>query len=399
MPLVLEKGFAEDRLIAEIVAEEGMFIEIRRRLHANPELGADVDETADFVAGLLRDWGYSVYTGIGGMGVVAQLKLGTSKRTIGIRADMDALPIFEQTGLPYASRTPGKMHACGHDGHTAILLAAAKHIARSRSFNGTLNLIFQPDEENLGGARRMIEDGLFKRFPCDAVYALHNGPGIPVGQFVVKDGDMLAGSDIATIKLTGVGGHGAMPDKTRDPIVAAGSLIMALQTIVARNLAATDTGVVSIGAIHAGATHNVIPESVELMLNIRSTSPEIRERIEARVRGIVEAQAQCFGVEASIHYKQLVPVVMNAESPTALARGVASAIVGPENVLHDTKSVLASEDFAWMAQAVPGSYVFIGNGVGQWGGCMCHNPKYDFNDRIISLGATYWVKVVETYLQ
>ncbi|MFM0360783.1 M20 aminoacylase family protein [Paraburkholderia sediminicola] len=395
---IVEADLQSTGPIADVVADEQTFVDLRRQIHAHPETGFDVVNTAELVARLLKEWGYDVHTGIGGTGVVGQLKLGNGTRKIGIRADMDALPIHEQTHLPYASRIPGKMHACGHDGHTAILLAAAKHLATSRGFNGTLNLIFQPDEENLCGARRMIEEGLFERFPCDAVYALHNGPGIPVGQVVVKTGGVTAASDVATVTLTGVGGHGAMPDRARDPIVAAGSLIMALQTIVSRNLPASEVGVVSIGGIHAGATHNVIPETVKLLLNMRSTNPEMRERIEKRVHEIVTLQAQCFGVEASIDYKRLVPVVVNAEAPTTLARNVLTDLVGAANVLTDTKGMMGSEDFAWMSDAVPGCYVVIGNGVGEWGGCMVHNPKYDFNDRIISLGASYWVKLVEAYL-
>ncbi|MDE1179296.1 M20 aminoacylase family protein [Paraburkholderia sp.] len=395
---VLEADTTSAQLVEAIVADAPRFTEIRRRIHAHPETGFDVVNTAGLVAGLLREWGYDVHTGIGGTGVVGQLRAGSGTRSIGIRADMDALPIHEQTQLPYASKIAGKMHACGHDGHTAILLAAAKYLAETRAFDGTLNLIFQPDEENLCGARRMIEDGLFERFPCDAVYALHNGPGIPVGQVVVKTGGVTAASDVATVTLKGVGGHGAMPDKARDPIVAAGSLIMALQTIVSRNLPASEVGVVSIGGIHAGATHNVIPDTVQLLLNMRSTNPEIRERIERRVQEIVTLQAQCFGVEATIEYKRLVPVVVNAEEPTAIARDVLTEIVGSPNVLTDSKAVMGSEDFAWMSEAVPGCYVMIGNGVGEWGGCMVHNPKYDFNDRIISLGASYWVKLVEKYL-
>ncbi|WP_234775543.1 M20 aminoacylase family protein [Paraburkholderia tropica] len=399
MPLVLERGFHEERLVPEVVADEEVFIEIRQRIHANPELGAEVAGTASLVAELLEQWGYDVHTGIGGHGVVGQLKRGSGVHTLGIRADMDALPIVETTGLPYASRIEGKMHACGHDGHTAILLAAAKHLATSASFNGTLNLIFQPDEENLCGARRMIEDGLFERFPCDAVYALHNGPGIPVGQMVIKPGAVTAASDIATVTLNGVGGHGAMPEQARDPIVATGALIMALQTIVSRNLAAREVGVVSIGAIHGGATHNVIPASVKVLLNMRSTTNEVRERIESRIREIVTLQAQTFGVDASIDYRNLVPVVTNAERPTEIARQVAVQLVGEESVLADTGGVMGSEDFAWMSQAVPACYVLLGNGVGEWGGCMCHNPKYEFNDRIISLGASLWVRLVETCLQ
>ncbi|MGI4815283.1 MAG: M20 aminoacylase family protein [Janthinobacterium lividum] len=391
-------NFKMAELVPEVVAQQQQFIDIRHRIHAHPETGFDVVDTAALVAGLLEEWGYQVHTGIGGTGVVGQLKRGNGTRKLGIRADMDALPIHEQTQLPYASKIAGKMHACGHDGHTAILLAAARQLAQSRTFDGTLNLIFQPDEENLCGAKRMIEDGLFERFPCDAVYALHNGPGVPVGEFVVKSGGVTAASDRATVTLTGVGGHGAMPDKARDPIVAAASVIMALQTIVSRNLPASEVGVVSVGGIHAGATHNVIPESATLLLNMRSTNPEIRDRIEARVREIVTLQAQSFGVQATIDYQRLVPVVVNAEEPTALARKVLTDLVGAENVHSESKGMMGSEDFAWMSEVLPGCYVVIGNGVGEWGGCMVHNPKYDFNDSIISLGASYWVKLAETYL-
>lgn len=395
----MSRGFDEQCLIPEIVARQEWFIDIRRRLHAHPELGAEVGQTAALVAECLEGWGYEVYRNVGGHGVVARLRRGNGRRSIGIRADMDALPISETTGLPYASKFDDRMHACGHDGHTAILLAAAWYLARHGSFNGTLHLIFQPDEENLSGARRMIEDGVFERFPCDSVFALHNAPGIPVGQFVVQDGSTMAASDIATVTLTGVGGHGAMPERSSDPIVAAGALILALQTIVSRNLAARDVGVVSIGAIHGGTTHNVIPDSVRLLLNIRSTSAEVRSRIEQRVQEIVTAQATSFGVGASIDYTNLVPVVMNAQEPSALARRVTVGMVGRDNVHDNPGALLGSEDFAWISHAVPACYVLIGNGVGKLGGCMCHNAGYDFNDTILALGASFWVRLVNTYLR
>jgi hippurate hydrolase len=384
-------------LIPQIVANEARFVEIRHSIHANPELGFDTLATAELVAGLLRQWGYEVHTGIGGPGLVGRLKNGDGSRTIGLRADMDALPIQEQTGLPYASKVAGNMHACGHDGHTTMLLAAARHLAETRSFNGTLNLIFQPDEENLCGARRMIEDGLFERFPCEAVFAMHNRPTTPVGKFLVDNGPTSAASDVAKVTLTGFGGHGAMPERTRDPIVAAGSLIMALQTIVSRNLGAAEAGVVSIGSIHAGTTPNIIPQSVTLSLNIRSTTPKVRTTIEKRIREIVEGQAQAFGMRAEIEYQNLVPVLINADVPTDFARMVLADLVGPENILPGA-GLVVSEDFAWMAEAVPGCYVRIGNGLGEEGGCMVHNPKYDFNDKITSLGATYFVNLVESWL-
>lgn len=374
------------------------FVALRRHLHAHPELGADVPETAALVAALLRRWGYEVHEGIGGQGVVGRLRQGTGPRSIGIRADMDALPIAEATGLAYASRVPGAMHACGHDGHTTILLAAAWQLARSRRFDGTLMLIFQPDEEGLTGAKRMVGDGLFDRFPVDAVYALHNGPGIPVGTIVAVEGPTSLASDIATITLTGRGGHGAMPDKARDPVVAAAAIVMALQTVVSRNLPAGETGVVSIGAIHAGTTHNVIPETAELKLNIRSADAGIRERIEARIRAIVAGQAAAFDVTAAIDYRHLVPAVVNTPDETALLRQVAAGIVGETNVLTTLPGIAGSEDFAWMAAGRRACYAVIGNGVGSVGGCMIHNPGYDFNDAALETGISLWVNLVETTL-
>ena len=375
------------------------FVGIRRQIHAQPELGFEVGATSKLVATLLAEWGYEVHTGIGKSGVVGQFKRGSGARRLGIRADMDALPITEATGLPYASRVPGKMHACGHDGHTAILLAAARAIADQPEFDGTLNLIFQPDEENLCGARAMIEDGLFERFPCDAIFALHNMPGVPAGSFRVLPGPVSLSSDVADVTVRGVGGHGAMPHRARDPIAAAAAIVTALQTVVARNVAPDDTAVVSVGFIRGGATHNVIPEAVTLGLNVRAARPETRALVEQRIREIVALTAQAHGVEAEIDYRQLTPPMVNAEAETLLAQRVCTELVGADNVVTQApKGLNGSEDFAWMLNAVPGCYLILGNGEGEFGGCMVHNPGYDFNDAVLPLGAAAWVRLVQTYL-
>ncbi|MDF3884152.1 M20 aminoacylase family protein [Cupriavidus basilensis] len=386
-------------LLPQIQIDADTFIGIRRQIHAQPELGFEVGATSKLVATLLESWGYEVHTGIGKSGVVGQLKVGNGTRRLGIRADMDALPIVEATGLPYASKNQGKMHACGHDGHTAILLAAAKALADSRDFDGTLNLIFQPDEENLCGARAMIEDGLFERFPCDAVFALHNMPGVPAGSFRVLPGPVSLSSDVADVTIKGVGGHGAMPHRARDPIAASAAIVTALQTVVARNVAPDDTAVLSVGFIRGGATHNVIPESVTLGLNVRAARPETRALVEQRIREIVSLTAQAHGVEAHIDYRQLTPPMVNTESETRLAQQVCSELVGADKVVTQApKGLNGSEDFAWMLNEVPGCYLILGNGEGEFGGCMVHNPGYDFNDQVLPLGAACWVRLAQTYL-
>ncbi|MDF3836431.1 M20 family metallopeptidase [Cupriavidus basilensis] len=386
-------------LLPAIQIDAETFIGIRRQIHAQPELGFEVGATSKLVATLLESWGFEVHTGIGKSGVVGQLKLGNGRRRLGIRADMDALPVVEATGLPYASRIPGKMHACGHDGHTAILLAAAKALADSRDFDGTLNLIFQPDEENLCGARAMIEDGLFERFPCDAVFALHNMPGVPAGTFRVLPGPVSLSSDVADVTIKGVGGHGAMPHRARDPIAASAAIVTALQTVVARNVAPDDTAVLSVGFIRGGATHNVIPESVTLGLNVRAARPETRALVEQRIREIVSLSAQAHGVEAHIDYRQLTPPMVNTQAETTLAQQVCTELVGADKVVTQApKGLNGSEDFAWMLNEVPGCYLILGNGEGEFGGCMVHNPGYDFNDQVLPLGAACWVRLAQTYL-
>lgn len=374
------------------------FIRIRRDIHAHPELGGDTPRTAALVAELLAGWGYQVHTRVGGQGVVGVLKRGEGTRTLGIRADMDALPILEKNGLPWASRHTGTMHACGHDGHTATLLAAAEQLARS-TFNGTLNLIFQPDEEGLAGARQMLDDGLFSRFPCDAVYAFHNMPGLPVGQAVVQAGGFMASSERVTITLTGRGGHGAMPERAIDPTPALASLVMALQTVVSRNLAADEAAVISVGTIQAGTAYNIIPETAQLTLSVRTTAPEVRERIERRIGEIVDGQCAAFGVSAQVDYRLLAPVLVNSEEQSLRMAEVARQVLGAANVLERMPvRLMGSEDFAWMLQARPGCYFVLGNGQGEFTGCSVHNDHYDFNDEVIALGAACWVKLVESYL-
>ena len=386
-------------LIPDIVASADEFIALRHRIHRHPEIGFEEVATSQLVADCLRSWGYAVTTGIGGTGVVGQLKVGNGSKRLGIRADMDALPITETTGLPYASEIDGKMHACGHDGHTATLLAAAKYLAQTRQFDGTLNLIFQPAEEGLGGAARMIAEGLFDTFPCDAIFSLHNAPSLPVGQFALRAGAMAASSDSVTITLRGKGGHGAMPHFSQDPIVAAASIVMGLQTIVSRNIDAAETVVVTVGSIQAGSAPNVIPDSAKLLLTIRSLAVPVQTLIEERLRKLVKHQAESFNVSAEIVYKPISRVVVNTPDETAFARQVLTEMVGASHVIPMPTGLLGSEDFSWMLEQVPGCYVLLGNGVGQHGGCMIHNPGYDFNDAALVVGASYWGRLTEAFLR
>lgn len=385
-------------LIPEIEASLSEFTAIRQHIHQYPELGFEENETSRLVADYLRQWGYEVHEGVGGTGVVGVMKVGSGERTIGIRADMDALPIQEDNNLAHQSRHPGKMHACGHDGHTAILLCAARYLAEKKPFNGTLNLIFQPAEETLGGALGMIEDGLFERFPCDAVYALHNAPGLPVGAFSVTAGTLAASSDEVTIRLIGVGGHGAMPNLAKDPIVAASNLVLALQTIVSRNVAATETAVITVGSLHAGEAANVIPVDATLKLSVRANLPEIRALLKKRIGEVTHSIAAAYDMELEYTFNERVSTLFNSDAETALAHSVISDLVGPKNIVTGGKGGLGSEDFAWMLERKPGCYVGLGNGNSGPCGCSVHNPGYDFNDSAIPYGASYWARLVQAYL-
>lgn len=377
----------------------GEFIQLRRDIHRHPELAFEEHRTSDLVAAKLQSWGYQVHRGLGGTGVVGTLQHGSSARKLGIRADMDALPIQEATGAEWASTRQGLMHACGHDGHTAMLLAAAKAIADEPRFDGTLNLIFQPAEEGGGGAVRMMDDGLFEHHPCDAVFAMHNMPGTPVGHFVFREGAAMASSDYATIRIHGTGGHGAMPHRAADPLVAAASIVMALQTIVARNVDPLHTAVVTVGALHAGQANNVIPALATLELSVRALDPQVRQLLEQRIKALVTAQAESFGVRAEVDWRQGYCVLVNHAEQTDLARQVALGLVGPERVTLNGPPLTGSEDFAFMLEKVPGSYLLIGNGDSDSAGaCMVHNPGYDFNDDNIATGSAYWVALVQAYL-
>ena len=377
------------------------FIAVRRDIHRHPEMGYKEYRTSDLVAEQLSAWGYQVTRGLGGTGVVGQLKKGTGTKSIGIRADMDALPIEEATGLPYASCKVGIMHACGHDGHTAMLLSAAKHIAEQGVFSGTVNLIFQPAEEGLGGAKKMTEDGLFQQFPCQAIFAMHNMPGQPQGHLVLRDGSAMASSDYVTITLHGKGGHGAMPHLAADPVVAGSAIVMGLQSIVARNVDPQQMAIITVGAFQAGVANNVIPQTATLRLSVRSLDRDVRMLLEQRITELVHAQAQSYGVTADIDYQRGYPVLVNHPAETDFARTVAEELVGPARVLRQGPALTGSEDFAFMLEQVPGSYVLIGNGQGPGdghGACMVHNPGYDFNDKNVAVGAAFWSLLVERYL-
>ena len=378
------------------------FVEIRRDIHRHPELGFAEHRTAALVAERLASWGYEVTTGLGGTGVVGTLRRGTGQKRLGIRADMDALPIDETSGVAWASAHAGVMHACGHDGHTAMLLAAAQHLAQHGRFDGTLHLIFQPAEEGGGGALRMMADGLFERFPCDAVFAMHNMPGIAQGRLVLRDGPAMASSDYATITLEGTGGHGAMPHKAADPVVAAASVVLALQTIVSRNVDPQQPAVVTVGALHAGKANNVIPARATLELSVRALDRAVRTLLERRIKALVAAQAESFGVQATIDWRPGYSVLVNTKAETDFARQVALELLGPERVTLQGPALTGSEDFAFMLERVPGSYLLIGNGDGSdgppSGACMVHNPGYDFNDDNIAIGSAYWVLLAERFL-
>ncbi|MBA4707268.1 M20 aminoacylase family protein [Aquitalea aquatica] len=377
-----------------IAAANAEFVALRRDLHQHPELAFAEHRTAGKVAALLQQWGYQVTTGIAGTGVVGSLRRGSSQRALGLRADMDALPIHEATGLPYASQNPGVMHACGHDGHTAILLAAARFLALHGQFDGTLQLIFQPAEETGSGARRMLEEGLFERFPCDAVFGLHNWPGVSCGHIGCIEGPAMASVDQAHITVHGKGGHGAEPHNTVDPVLVSAHLITALQSVVSRNVDPLDMGVLTVGSIHGGHASNVIPDSVELKLTARTFRPEVRSLLQQRVPALVEAQAASFGARAEVDYRLGFPPVCNHPAETALAREVAQDTLGAARVEEAFRPRTASEDFAFMLQARPGSFVFFGNG----DSAGLHNPRYDFNDAILPLAASYWVALAERYL-
>ena len=383
-----------------LTARVGEFIQLRRDIHRHPELAFEEHRTSELVAAKLEAWGYQVHRGLGGTGVVGTLKRGTSTRSLGLRADMDALPIQEASGAEWSSTKPGVMHACGHDGHTAMLLAAAHELALNSDFEGILHLIFQPAEEGGGGALRMMNDGLFDLFPCDAIFAMHNMPGVPVGQFVFRSGSAMASSDYVTIRVHGTGGHGGMPHRATDTLVAAASIVMALQTVVSRNVDPLHTAVVTVGSIHAGKANNVIPALATLELSVRALDPRVRKLLEQRIKAIATSQAESFGVSAEVDWKEGYCVLVNSENETNFARQVALDLVGAERVVLNGPPLTGSEDFAFMLEKIPGSYLLIGNGDGNSAGaCMVHNPGYDFNDDNIATGSDYWIHLTKEFFK
>lgn len=382
--------------ISDLLEAEPSLREARQHLHKFPELSFQEKSTAQWVGDRLESWGYRVTRHVGGHGLVASLSNGEG-RGIALRADMDALPIHEETGRPYASAHAGTMHACGHDGHTAMLMGAAQQLAKTRQFQGTVHLVFQPAEEagQNSGAQQMIADGLFERFPCDAIFGMHNHPGAAQGTFMFGKGAFMSASDTCRIKVIGRGGHAARPHQAVDPVMIAGSLIMALQTVVSRNIDPTQTAVVTIGSVHAGQATNVIPEFATLGLSIRSFSPEVRNRLQERITHLVRDQVSSYGGEVEIEYERGYPVVINSEAETDFARQVAEELVGPEQVVFPFGPVTGSEDFAYYLQHKPGSFLRLGNGLDS---VMLHNAKYDFNDANLSVGAAYWTRLVERFL-
>ena len=368
----------------------------RQDIHAHPETAFEEHRTAEFVSRKLAEFGLEVHRGIAGTGVIGTLRgPAPNGRAIALRADMDALHIHEQNDFAHASAEPGKMHACGHDGHTTMLLGAARYLAETRNFAGIVHFIFQPAEENEAGGRRMVEEGLFEKFPVDAVYGMHNWPGIPAGQFAVRPGPMMAAADSFEIVVSGKGAHAAMPHLGVDPIIIATEIVSALQTIVSRNVHPLEAAVVSVTQFHAGDTWNVIPSDAVLRGSLRYFKPEIREIIEKRMGQIVESVSAAHSARATVRLLQGYPATLNSETETGLAAAVIEEIVGAANLHRDMLPSMGAEDFAFMLQRRPGSYVWIGNGASSSG---LHHPGYDFNDEILALGATYWARLVETVL-
>jgi len=381
--------------IAEYTPE---MTEWRQHIHRHPETAFEEHNTSDYVAMRLHEFGIDVHRGLAGTGVVGTLKGNRGDGpAIGLRADMDALDIHEKNEIDYKSENPGKMHACGHDGHSAMLLGAAKYLAETQNFAGTVHFIFQPAEENEAGGRVMVEEGLFDKFPVESVYGMHNMPGIPVGEFAIRPGPIMASSDIFDISLTGVGTHAALPQVGRDPIIAASHLVSALQAITSRTVSPLDAAVVSVTQMHMGDTWNVIPEEAVIRGTTRAFKPEVQDHLEAELSRVTNGIAEAFGVEARVNYERRYPPTINEPLETTLTADVAREIAGKDMVSLDKDPMMGAEDFAFMLNEKPGAYMWIGNGHGD-GGCMLHNPRYDFNDDILALGASYWAKLAETRL-
>jgi amidohydrolase len=381
--------------IGEFVAEMTAW---RHDLHAHPEIAFEEVRTSGFVADKLRSFGLDeVHTGLAKTGVVGVLRAGSGGKAVGLRADMDALPIREATGLTYASTHQGRMHACGHDGHTTMLLGAARYLAETRNFDGTVVFVFQPAEENEGGGRVMVEEGLFERFPVERVFGMHNWPRMPVGQFAMRPGPVMAAADRFTIRLEGAGGHGAMPHVARDPLIAAAHIVVALQTIVARQIDPIESAVVTVTQIHGGDAFNVIPQTALLTGTARSFLPAIRDLLEERISGIAGGIGETLGIGVETDYERGYPPTINSEVETEIAAAAAAEVAGEDKVERNPPPVMGAEDFAFMLEQKPGSYIFIGNGGGPEAP-MVHNPAYNFNDEALPFGASYWARLVEREL-
>jgi amidohydrolase len=399
------------KLNDHILQQAPQLAQLRRDLHAHPELCFEEVRTADLVARKLTEWGIPTQRGLGTTGVVGVVQGrdgGACGRAVGLRADMDALPMTELNTFAHTSTHPGKMHACGHDGHTAMLLAAAQHLSQHRNFDGTVYLIFQPAEEGGGGAREMIADGLFDRFPMQAVFGMHNWPGYPAGTFAVSPGPVMASSNEFKITITGKGGHAAMPHTGIDPVLVACQLVQAFQTVITRNKKPVEAGVISVTMIHAGEATNVVPDSCELQGTVRTFSTEVLDLIEHRMRTLAEHTCAAFGANCVFEFQRNYPPTINSAAEADFARNVAQAIVGEARV-QKQEPTMGAEDFAYMLQAKPGAYLFIGNGDGahragyeggghDMGPCTLHNPRYDFNDDLIPLGGTFWVELATRWL-
>jgi hippurate hydrolase len=394
------------RLLEGIVDAQGEIGRLRRDLHAHPELQYEERRTADIVAGRLEAWGIPVHRGLGGTGVVGLVRgeLGPG-RMIGLRADMDALPISEANTFAHRSVHAGRMHACGHDGHVAMLLAAARHLAAHRDFAGSVALVFQPAEEGGGGAQRMIDDGFFGLFPCDVMFAIHNWPGVPEGTLAVCDGAALAATNEFSIRVTGKGAHAAMPHLGVDPVLAAAQIVLALQSVVSRSLRPIDAAVVSTTLFHAGDTENVIPDVATLGGTVRTFSDAVTDRIEERIREIATGTAAALGARAEVEFRRNYPPTLNHIEWARLAADVGEAVLGPANVVRGADPTLGGEDFSYFLRQRPGAYLFLGNGGGDHRGtghgpgpCTLHNASYDFNDGLIPIGGSYWVALARRYL-
>ena len=392
------------QIIESILADAAAIGAIRRDIHAHPELCFQEERTADVIGRALGEWGIPVHRGLGRTGVIGIVRNGSSSRAVGLRADIDALPMTENNTFAHASRHPGRMHACGHDGHTAMLLAAARHLSRHRNFDGTVYLIFQPAEEGGGGAREMLRDGMLDRFPMEAIFGAHNWPGMKVGQFGVSPGPMMASSNEFAITIRGKGSHAALPHLGVDPVPVACQIVTAFQTIISRNRRPIDPGVISVTMIHAGEATNVVPDSARIEGTVRTFSLEVLDMIEARMRAVAEHTCAAFGAGCEFSFTRNYPPTINHAAETAFVQRVLGEVVGRENVLA-FEPTMGAEDFSYFLQARPGCYFMIGNGDGAHresghglGPCTLHNPSYDFNDELIPLGATAWVRLAEAWL-